>query len=103
MRYIIETTKTDAGTRVLPITEDVAEMFRAIIEDRNAPKVKNQLMATVDSFSMMIMECHLLQCTGSIDSIIWSADTMISTEYRCQTSCLIYADTPISAIWQNRE
>ena len=24
MRYIIETTKTDAGTRVLPITEDVA-------------------------------------------------------------------------------
>ena len=27
MRYIIETTKTDAGTRVLPITEDVAEML----------------------------------------------------------------------------
>ena len=27
MRYIIETTKTDAGTRVLPITEDVAQMF----------------------------------------------------------------------------
>ena len=26
MRYIIETTKTDAGTRVLPITEDVAQM-----------------------------------------------------------------------------
>ena len=31
MRYIIETTKTDAGTRVLPITEDVAQMFQAII------------------------------------------------------------------------
>lgn len=40
MRYIIETTKTDAGTRVLPITEDVAEMFQAIIEDRNASKVE---------------------------------------------------------------
>ena len=40
MRYIIETTKTDAGTRVLPITEDVAQMFQAIIEDRNAPKVE---------------------------------------------------------------
>ena len=37
---IIETTKTDAGTRVLPITEDVAQMFQAIIEDRNAPKVE---------------------------------------------------------------
>lgn len=40
---IIETTKTDAGTRVLPITEDVAEMFQAIIEDRNAPKVEKAI------------------------------------------------------------
>ena len=40
---IIETTKTDAGTRVLPITEDVAQMFQAIIEDRNAPKVEESI------------------------------------------------------------
>jgi site-specific recombinase XerD len=40
---IIETTKTDAGTRVLPITEDVAQMFQAIIEDRNAPKVEKSI------------------------------------------------------------
>ncbi len=32
--YIIETTKTNAGTRKLPITEDVADMFRAVPEDR---------------------------------------------------------------------
>ena len=38
MRYIIETTKTDAGTRKIPITEDVAHMFQAIIEDRVPPK-----------------------------------------------------------------
>ena len=43
MRYIIETIKTDAGTRVLPITEDVAQMFQAIIEDRNAPKVEKAI------------------------------------------------------------
>ena len=43
MRYIIETTKTDAGTRVLPITEDVAQMFQVIIEDRNAPKVEKAI------------------------------------------------------------
>ena len=43
MRYIIETTKTDAETRVLPITEDVAQMFQAIIEDRNAPKVEKSI------------------------------------------------------------
>ena len=40
---IIETTKTDAGTRVLPITEEVAQMFQAIIEDRNAPKVEKSI------------------------------------------------------------
>ena len=44
---IVETTKTDAGTRVLPITEDVAQMFQAIIEDRNAPKVEK----TIDGYS----------------------------------------------------
>ena len=43
MRYIIETTKTDAGTRILPITKDVAQMFQAIIEDRNAPKVEKSI------------------------------------------------------------
>ncbi len=38
MRYIIETTKTDAGTRKIPITQDVSDMFRAIIEDREPPR-----------------------------------------------------------------
>lgn len=38
MRYIIETTKTDAGTRKIPVTQDVADMFRAIIEDREPPR-----------------------------------------------------------------
>ena len=47
MRYIIETTKTDARTRVVSITEDVAQMFQAIIEDRNAPKVEK----TIDGYS----------------------------------------------------
>ena len=38
MRYIIETAKTDAGTRKIPITQDVSDMFRAIIEDREPPR-----------------------------------------------------------------
>ena len=100
MRYIIETTKTDAGTRVLPITEDVAQMFQAIIEDRNAPKVEK---AIADFYFMMIMECHLWQCTGSIDSIIWLEGTMISTGCRCQTLFPMYAGTPTVPTWQNRE
>ena len=38
MEYIIEETKTEAGKRVIPITDEVADMFRAIIEDRVPPK-----------------------------------------------------------------
>ena len=37
MKLVIESTKTNAGTRKLPMTEDVAECFRGIIEDREAP------------------------------------------------------------------
>lgn len=40
MRYIIVETKTDAGRRKIPITDDVAAMFQAIIEDREAPAVE---------------------------------------------------------------
>ena len=38
MRLVIESTKTNAGTRKLPMTEDVAQCFRAIIEDREEPE-----------------------------------------------------------------
>lgn len=40
MGYIFEETKTDAGKRKIPITEDVAMMFQAIIEDREPPKME---------------------------------------------------------------
>lgn len=40
MRYIIEKTKTEAGKRKIPITEDVAQMFQAIVEDREPPKLE---------------------------------------------------------------
>lgn len=40
MRYIIEETKTEAGKRKIPITEDVTQMFQAIIEDREPPKME---------------------------------------------------------------
>lgn len=43
------------------------------------------------------------ECTGSIDSIEWLGDITIFTEYRYQTSLLMYAATLIAPIWQNRE
>ena len=47
MLYSICPTKTNAGTRKLPITEDVAEMFKAIIQDRP----KNKVEKMVDGYS----------------------------------------------------
>ncbi|MCR4837565.1 MAG: site-specific integrase [Eubacterium sp.] len=36
--YYIQTTKTEAGNRVIPMTPDVEECFRKIIKDRKPPK-----------------------------------------------------------------
>ena len=56
-------------------------------------------MDIADSCFTMIMEGHLLRCIGNTALIIWSADTMTFTEYRCQILHLMYADTPIARIW----
>lgn len=37
---VIESTKTNAGTRILPMTDDVHDCFKKIIENRKAPKVE---------------------------------------------------------------
>ena len=37
MEYIIESTKTNAGTRKIPMTEEVFRCFQAILEDREPP------------------------------------------------------------------
>lgn len=50
MRYIIQPTKTNAGTRQLPITNDVAECFRAILTDREPPKAEH----IVDGYSKFL-------------------------------------------------
>ena len=47
MTLVIEPTKTSARTRKLPVTEDVAKCFQAIIEDREKPKVEK----VVDGYS----------------------------------------------------
>ena len=39
----IQSTKTNAGTRKLPMTEDVARCFQAIIEDRPKPKFEKMI------------------------------------------------------------
>ncbi len=43
MEYMIESTKTNAGTRKLPMTEEVFRCFQAILEDREAPRVEKMV------------------------------------------------------------
>ena len=38
MKYIIEDTKTSSGTRIIPMTEEVHECFKRIVENRKKPK-----------------------------------------------------------------
>ncbi len=47
MKYVIEKTKTNAGTRKIPMSDDVCDCFRTIIEEREAPKVEKM----VDGYS----------------------------------------------------
>ncbi len=82
MRYIIETTKTDAGTRKIPITEDVADMFRAIIEDRELPKTEK----VIDGYTgflfydddgnplAMHWQHRFNHMVGRYNDIYWGAD-----------------------------
>ena len=43
MEYYISSTKTNAGTRRIPMTEGVYRCFQAILEDREAPKVEKMI------------------------------------------------------------
>ncbi len=47
MTLVIQETKPHAGTRKIPMTEDVEKCFRAIIEDRPTPKIERM----VDGYS----------------------------------------------------
>ena len=38
MEYVIEETKTECGTRLVPMTDEVKKCFRKIIENRKKPK-----------------------------------------------------------------
>lgn len=67
MRYIIDSTKTSAGTRKLPITQDVANMFRTIIEDCKVPKYEKIIGGYSGSYLLIRTEILWWQCTGSID------------------------------------
>lgn len=63
MEYVIESTKTNAGTRKIPMTEDVFRCFQAIIEDREAPRVERMVggytgFLFLDNMGMPLVAMH---------------------------------------------
>lgn len=103
MRYIIETTKTHAGTRKLPITEVVAQMFQAIIEDRVPPKVEK----VIDGYSGFLfydendMPLVAMHWQHRFNHMVGRYNDIYRG--RCRTSLHMYADISIVPIWRNRE
>ena len=101
--YYIQETKTTSGTRKIPMTADVEECFRKIIEKRNPPKAEPMVDGKSgflyfdknESICYSLHWEHYFQ--PSFRSII------ILTKYRCLSSPLMYVGIPIAQIWQNPE
>ena len=63
MEYIIETTKTTSGTRQVPMTDEVKECFKRIIENRKSPKKEPIICGTqgflyLDKNEMPLVALH---------------------------------------------
>lgn len=63
MEYIIETTKTSSGVRYVPMTDEVCECFKRIIESRKKPKIEPMIngicgFLCLDKNSMPMVALH---------------------------------------------
>ena len=64
MSYHIETPKTNAGVRRIPITDEVADCFARILEDRGKPKLTERMVdgyrgfLFIDEASMPLVAMH---------------------------------------------
>ncbi len=98
MTLVIQETKTHAGTRKLPMTADVEQCFRAIIEDRPTPRFECMVDGR-SGFLFLDKDClRKWRCTGSTVSTIWSSATTISIGFKCPTSHRTSAAIPTAAI-----
>ena len=68
MEYIIELTKTNAGTRKIPTTEDVYQTIERILENRLTDLPEKMVDDTLAFSSEIKMVCRRKHCTGSIVS-----------------------------------
>ena len=64
--YYIQETKTTSGTTKTPMTADVEECFRKIIEKRNPPKAEPMVDGKSGFLYFDKTEVFVILCTGSI-------------------------------------
>ena len=76
MTLVIEPTKTSAGTRKIPVTEDVTKCFQAIIEDREKPKVEK----VVDGYTGLVLR------SGEV-FLLLQGSSLIPAGDRLQAGC----------------
>ena len=100
MKYVIEDTKTSSGTRIIPMTEEVYECFKRIVEKRKKPKKEPVIdgykgFLFLDKKDMPEVALHWEKhFEWALASIIES----IKSSY--QKSRRMFAGIPTAAIWQ---
>lgn len=67
MECVIADTKTESGTRFIPMTEEVKECFKRIIQNRRNPKVESIIGGKVgflylDRNDMPMVALHWQKC-----------------------------------------
>ena len=99
----IDTTKTYAGTRVIPMQDDVYECFQNIIKAR--PKLKVEPM--IDGYSGFLcfdkMVSRWWPCTGRNIFSMQCKSIIAFIAFSFQRSHLMFADIRIALIWLSPE
>lgn len=99
MEYVIEDTKTNAGTRVLPMTDDVYECFKSILENRPKPKVEPMIGGRMGFLYLDKNDRPMVAMHWENTSSIFARSTITFTECKCQRSRLMCAGTLIVLTW----
>lgn len=100
MEYVIETTKTNSGKRVLPMTQDVYECFQTILKNHKAPKKEPKVGKYSGFLYLDKMKCRWLHYIGRNILTTSVKNTIVFTKRRFRRLRLMYADIPIVPIWR---
>lgn len=102
MRYYIERPKTKSGERYVPMSEEVKECFKAILQKRANPPVEPVVNGVSGFLLLDKTTCRRLRCTGRSTSSSPSASTIASTRRGFPRLPRMYADTRSAPRWLAR-